>query len=115
MSGSLVPYQCGEAVAYGSDRIPVLRKTGKAVLRTGRVGHRAQKNYLFSAKLDQYNFRAVIEAERYDAVANAAADNHVRAACRIQPCIIFGEQPLIGCNQPADEGQTELAAMCMAA
>ncbi len=31
----------------------------------------------------QYNLRAVIEAERYDAVANTAADNHVRAAIRI--------------------------------
>lgn len=69
----------------------------------------------FSAKLYQYNLRAVIKAERYDAVANAAADHHVRAAIRIQSCIIFGEQSLIGCNQPTDEGQTELAAMCMTA
>ena len=73
------------------------------------------KTFLFSAKLYQYNLRTVIEAERYDAVANAAADDHVRAAIRIQPCIKFGEQSLIGCNQPADEGQAELAAMCMAA
>ncbi len=73
------------------------------------------KTFLFSAKLYQYNLRTVIEAERYDAVANAAADDHVRAAICIQPCIKFGEQSLIGCNQPADEGQAELAAMCMAA
>ena len=51
------------------------------------------EGYSFSKKLYQNNLRTVIEAQRDDAVPNAAADDHSRVAIRIQPGIIFGEQP----------------------
>ena len=73
------------------------------------------EGYSFSKKLYQNNLRAVIETQRDDAVPDAAADYHSRVAIRIQPGIIFGEQPLIWGNQSADKGQAELAAVCMAA
>ena len=64
---------------------------------------------LFSIKFHQNNLRAVIETEWYDAVSNATADHHACAAVCIQSGIIFGKQPLIGGNQPADKRQPELA------
>ena len=63
---------------------------------------------LSGIKFHQNNLRAVIETEWYDAVSNATADHHACAAVCIQSGIIFGKQPLIGGNQPADKRQPEL-------
>ena len=64
-----------------------------------------------ACEFDQNNFRAVVEPERNDAVSETPADDHVRIFLGIHTGIVFWKQPLIWCNQPADQGQPELTAM----
>ena len=56
-----------------------------------------------------------IEAERYDTVSKATADNHICAAVCIEASIVLWEKSLIGSNQPADQWQPKLPAVCVTA
>ena len=67
----------------------------------------------FLSQLNQHHFRAVIEAERETAVADASAHHHIRIVFREQAGIVLGKKSLSWTIQPADKGQTELAAVGM--
>ena len=61
----------------------------------------------------QNHFRPVIEAKRNDTVSKTPAHDHVRVPLGIQTIIVLWKQSLIWCNQPTDQGQPELTAMCV--
>ena len=63
----------------------------------------------------QHNFGPIVEAERDAAVAQPAADNELCVTDFVQAGVILGEKTNTGREQAANEGQTELAAMNMAA
>ena len=61
------------------------------------------------------NFGAVVDSERYQAVADAPADHGGALAVGVQPLEKFGEEILVGSNQPADKRHSHLAAVGVAA
>ena len=66
-----------------------------------------------ATKLHQNDLWPIIETDRYNAVSKATADNHVCAAVCIQASIVLWEKSLIGSNQPTNQRQTKLSAVCM--
>ena len=76
------------------DAIPALQIGHNNIMQDNLPDHgmdHYMERYSFSKKLHQNNLRTVIEAQRDDAVPNAAADDHSRASVRIEPGVIFGE------------------------
>ena len=49
------------------------------------------------------------------AVAQSAADDHTGVALLVYAGGVFGEEPLMGCDEPTDFGQTQLTAVGMSA
>ena len=66
---------------------------------------------LFVSQLNDHQLGAVVDAQGAETVAQTAADNHAGAALFVQPCIVFGEEPLMGCDDTSELGQTYLPTM----
>ena len=68
---------------------------------------------LLCLQFDQNHFRAVVNPKRKDTVSDAAAHKHIGVAFRVNACVVFREQALIGCYQATDKWHAELTAMGM--
>ena len=68
---------------------------------------------LLCLQFNYNHFRAVIDPERKDAVSNASAHKHIGVAFRVNACVVFREQSLVGCYQATYKGQAELATVRM--
>ena len=58
---------------------------------------------LLCLQFNQNHFRTVVDPERQDAVPNASAYKHIGVAFRVNACVIFREQSLVGRYQATDK------------
>ena len=73
-----------------------------------------QAAFLAGTQLDQHNLRAVVQAHRDDALADAAADHHRALPLKIQPGVIPWKEPLRRCEHSAHKRDAELPAVGVA-
>src|SRR5699024_2719080 len=73
-----------------------------------------QAAFLAGTQLDQNNFRAVVQAHRDDALADAAADHHRAPPMEVKTGVIPWKEALRRCEHSAHKRDAELPAVGVA-